>query len=259
MLINLEGAEPHEEDTWIGKRIGLGDAVLRVLKPDARCAITTHDPNTGRAISTRSGRSSRTAACARASTPTSGCWPTWSSPAGSARRCGDGARLEARYPAEAPAAPDHVEPRDHRDPASGAQRIAPSTPKRIRQAECRAGRRRAGLYTTMTIATAMSARRDRRDRAPTPSAMPATNASMRDRSPPERAPHRAEQARASEKADRPGRCAAEIDRLVRPALASVVTLPGGPAATAAARPRTRRATRPDRDEAPAGRIRPPVR
>jgi uncharacterized protein YcbX len=47
MLINLEGAEPHEEDTWIGKRIGLGDAVLRVLKPDARCAITTHDPNTG--------------------------------------------------------------------------------------------------------------------------------------------------------------------------------------------------------------------
>ena len=47
MLINLEGAEPHEEDTWIGKRIGLGDAVLRVLKPDARCAITTQDPDTG--------------------------------------------------------------------------------------------------------------------------------------------------------------------------------------------------------------------
>ena len=47
MLVNLEGAEPHEEDTWIGKRIGLGDAVLRVLKPDARCAITTQDPDTG--------------------------------------------------------------------------------------------------------------------------------------------------------------------------------------------------------------------
>jgi uncharacterized protein YcbX len=47
MLINLEGTEPHEEDTWIGKRIGLGDAVLRVLKPDARCAITTQDPDTG--------------------------------------------------------------------------------------------------------------------------------------------------------------------------------------------------------------------
>lgn len=47
MLINLEGAEPHEEDTWIDKRIGLGDAVLQVRKPDARCAITTQDPNTG--------------------------------------------------------------------------------------------------------------------------------------------------------------------------------------------------------------------
>lgn len=47
MLIDLEDAEPHEEDTWIGRRIGLGDAILRVTKPDARCAITTQDPNTG--------------------------------------------------------------------------------------------------------------------------------------------------------------------------------------------------------------------
>jgi uncharacterized protein YcbX len=47
MLINLEGAEPHEEDTWVGRRIALGDAVLRVTKPDARCAITTQDPDTG--------------------------------------------------------------------------------------------------------------------------------------------------------------------------------------------------------------------
>src|SRR4029079_10629680 len=47
MLINLEGAEPHEEDTWLGRRIGLGDAVLHVTKPDARCAITTQDPDTG--------------------------------------------------------------------------------------------------------------------------------------------------------------------------------------------------------------------
>jgi uncharacterized protein len=47
MLIDLEGAEPHEEDTWIGRRIALGDAVLRVTKPDARCAITTQHPETG--------------------------------------------------------------------------------------------------------------------------------------------------------------------------------------------------------------------
>jgi uncharacterized protein YcbX len=47
MLIDLEGAEPHEEDTWIGRRIAIGDAVLQVTKPDARCAITTQDPETG--------------------------------------------------------------------------------------------------------------------------------------------------------------------------------------------------------------------
>ena len=47
MLIDLEGAVAHEEDGWIGKRIGLGDAILRVTKHDARCAMTTHDPETG--------------------------------------------------------------------------------------------------------------------------------------------------------------------------------------------------------------------
>jgi uncharacterized protein len=47
MLIDLEDAEPHEEDTWIGHRIAIGDAVLQVTKPDARCAITTQGPETG--------------------------------------------------------------------------------------------------------------------------------------------------------------------------------------------------------------------
>jgi len=47
MLMNLEDAGAHEEDTWIGRRIQVGDAVLRVTKPDARCAMTTHDPDTG--------------------------------------------------------------------------------------------------------------------------------------------------------------------------------------------------------------------
>ena len=47
MLMDLEDAAAHEEDTWIGKRIRIGDAVLRVTKPDARCAMTTHDPDTG--------------------------------------------------------------------------------------------------------------------------------------------------------------------------------------------------------------------
>ena len=47
MLIDLEGAAAHEEDTWIGGRIAIGDAILKVTKPDARCAITTQDPDTG--------------------------------------------------------------------------------------------------------------------------------------------------------------------------------------------------------------------
>ena len=47
MLIEVEGAEAHEEDSWIGGRIAVGSAVLTITKPDARCAITTQDPDTG--------------------------------------------------------------------------------------------------------------------------------------------------------------------------------------------------------------------
>lgn len=47
MLIELEGGEAHEEDTWADRRIGLGEAVLQVTAPVARCAMTTHDPDTG--------------------------------------------------------------------------------------------------------------------------------------------------------------------------------------------------------------------
>jgi hypothetical protein len=47
MLIELEGAKAHEEDTWIGGRIGLGETVLDISAPVARCAMTTHDPATG--------------------------------------------------------------------------------------------------------------------------------------------------------------------------------------------------------------------
>ena len=47
MLIELAGAAPHEEDSWIGGRVAIGDAVLAITKPDARCAITTQHPDTG--------------------------------------------------------------------------------------------------------------------------------------------------------------------------------------------------------------------
>jgi uncharacterized protein YcbX len=47
MLMELEGTAAHEEDTWIGARVAVGTAELQITKPDARCAITTQDPDTG--------------------------------------------------------------------------------------------------------------------------------------------------------------------------------------------------------------------
>ena len=47
MLIELEGAGPHEEDTWIGHRVEIGGSIVAPSKPVARCAITTQDPDTG--------------------------------------------------------------------------------------------------------------------------------------------------------------------------------------------------------------------
>ena len=47
MLMELEDAAPHEEDTWMGGCVAVGSAELQITKPDARCAITTQDPDTG--------------------------------------------------------------------------------------------------------------------------------------------------------------------------------------------------------------------
>jgi len=47
MLVEVEGAAPHEEDRWIGGEVAIGGAVLSITKPDARCAVTTQDPETG--------------------------------------------------------------------------------------------------------------------------------------------------------------------------------------------------------------------
>jgi hypothetical protein len=47
MLIELDGQEPHEEDRWIGNQIAIGEAVLSISGPVARCAITTQDPDSG--------------------------------------------------------------------------------------------------------------------------------------------------------------------------------------------------------------------
>ena len=44
----LAGCGPHEEDSWIGATVRIGEELLlRVVARDPRCAITTHDPQSG--------------------------------------------------------------------------------------------------------------------------------------------------------------------------------------------------------------------
>jgi uncharacterized protein YcbX len=45
--IYISGGSAHEEDTWVGREVRAGNAVLRVKMADPRCVITTHDPETG--------------------------------------------------------------------------------------------------------------------------------------------------------------------------------------------------------------------
>jgi uncharacterized protein YcbX len=47
MNIEIAGAEPHDEDTWAGRELQIGEAVLRGGGPVLRCAATTRDPDTG--------------------------------------------------------------------------------------------------------------------------------------------------------------------------------------------------------------------
>jgi len=47
MLVHVAGTKPHEEDSWIGREVAIGDALVRVTKNDARCRMTTRNPETG--------------------------------------------------------------------------------------------------------------------------------------------------------------------------------------------------------------------
>lgn len=47
MLVQIAGARPHEEDQWLGQRVQIGESIVRVTRPDARCVITTQSPSTG--------------------------------------------------------------------------------------------------------------------------------------------------------------------------------------------------------------------
>jgi uncharacterized protein YcbX len=47
MLFGIDGVEPHAEDGWVGRRVALGAAVVRLQALVGRCAVTTQDPDTG--------------------------------------------------------------------------------------------------------------------------------------------------------------------------------------------------------------------
>ncbi len=47
MLVHVAGTRPHEEDDWIGRDVRIGETVVRVTKPNARCRMTTRSPDTG--------------------------------------------------------------------------------------------------------------------------------------------------------------------------------------------------------------------
>lgn len=49
MTFGIDGIEAYAEDAWLERKVRIGDAVVRVAGNVGRCAVTTHDPDTGRA------------------------------------------------------------------------------------------------------------------------------------------------------------------------------------------------------------------
>jgi uncharacterized protein YcbX len=49
MNFGIEGVDAHTEDGWIGRRVKVGEAVVVPQGNVGRCAITTQNPDTGKA------------------------------------------------------------------------------------------------------------------------------------------------------------------------------------------------------------------
>ena len=47
MLFEVDGCEPHEEDSWVKQHLRIGEAVVTIRGDVGRCAITTQNPETG--------------------------------------------------------------------------------------------------------------------------------------------------------------------------------------------------------------------
>jgi uncharacterized protein len=46
MLFEIDGVAAHEEDSWLGREVAIGEAVIVPLGDVGRCAVTTCDPDT---------------------------------------------------------------------------------------------------------------------------------------------------------------------------------------------------------------------
>jgi len=46
MLFEIDGVEAHEEDSWLGRQVAIGDAVIAPIGDVGRCVVTTCDPDT---------------------------------------------------------------------------------------------------------------------------------------------------------------------------------------------------------------------
>jgi hypothetical protein len=47
MLFEIDGVDAHEEDSWLGRQVAIGDAVIVPLGDVGRCVVTTCDPDSG--------------------------------------------------------------------------------------------------------------------------------------------------------------------------------------------------------------------
>lgn len=47
MLFTIAGVDAHDEDTWLGRDVAIGEAVVRPNGLAGRCAVTTYDPDSG--------------------------------------------------------------------------------------------------------------------------------------------------------------------------------------------------------------------
>jgi uncharacterized protein YcbX len=47
MLLEIDGVGEHEEDTWIGRHVQVGEAMVAPLGDVGRCVVTTRNPDTG--------------------------------------------------------------------------------------------------------------------------------------------------------------------------------------------------------------------